>query len=149
MDLTRLTAKEFGRIVKLLRRKESLEKKLGQVERSVAKVVGAGASYVARRARRIASGRGRGRPGRRGRPAGRRGRPTARRSTGRKFGRRGGLREVVLKNLKRAGSAGLKIKDLANKMNIQRQRLDTWFYQNVKKIQGLKKIGPGHYHLRG
>ncbi|NBS54036.1 hypothetical protein EBT23_00435 [bacterium] len=141
MDLTKLTAKEFGRIVKLLRRKESLEKKLGQVERSVAKVVGAGASYVARRARRIASGRGR--------PPGRRGRPKGRRSTGRKFGRRGGLRDVVLKNLKRAGRAGLKIKDLAAKMNIQRQRLDTWFYQNVKKIRGLKKIGPGHYHLRG
>jgi len=137
MDLTKLTAKEFGRIVKLLRRKESLEKKLGQVERSVAKVVGAGASLVARRARRIASGRGR------------RGRPKGRRSTGRKFGRRGGLREVVLKQLKRAGKTGLKIKDLAGKLNIQRQRLDTWFYQNVKKIRGLKKVGPGHYHLRG
>jgi len=144
MDLTKLTAKEFGRIVKLLRRKESLEKKLGQVERSVAKVVGAGASFVARRAKRIAAGRGR-----RGRPPGRRGRPSARKSTGRKFGRRGGLRQVVLAQLKRAGKTGLKIKDLAGKMNIQRQRLDTWFYQNVKKIQGLKKIGPGHYHLRG
>ena len=140
MDLTKLTAKEFGRIVKLLRRKESLEKKLTQVERSVAKVVGAGASFVARRANRIASGRGRS-PGRRGRPAGRR-------TTGRKFGRRGGLRKVVLAQLKRAGISGLKIKDLARKMNIQRQRLDTWFYQNVKKIRGLKKIGPGHYHLR-
>jgi len=144
MDLTKLTAKEFGRIVKLLRRKESLEKKLGQVERSVAKVVGAGASFVARRANRIAAGRGR-----RGRPPGRRGRPSARKSTGRKFGRRGGLRQVVLAQLKRAGKTGLKIKDLAGKMNIQRQRLDTWFYQNVKKIHGLKKIGPGHYHLRG
>ena len=140
MDLTKLTAKEFGRIVKLLRRKESLEKKLTHVERSVAKVVGAGASFVARRANRIASGRGRS-PGRRGRPAGRR-------TTGRKFGRRGGLRKVVLAQLKRAGISGLKIKDLARKMNIQRQRLDTWFYQNVKKIRGLKKIGPGHYHLR-
>ncbi|NBQ64390.1 MAG: hypothetical protein EBS49_07195 [Verrucomicrobia bacterium] len=141
MDLTKLTAKEFGRIVKLLRRKESLEKKLGQVERSVAKVVGAGASLVARRARRIASGRGR--------SQGRRGRPKGRRSTGRKFGRRGGLRKVVLAQLKRAGKAGLKIKDLAGRMNIQRQRLDTWFYQNVKKVRGLRKIGPGHYHLRG
>jgi hypothetical protein len=140
MDLTKLTAKEFGRIVKLLRRKESLEKKLTQVERSVAKVVGAGASFVARRANRIASGRGR--------PPGRRGRPAGRRTPGRKFGRRGGLRKVVLAQLKRAGISGLKIKDLARKMNIQRQRLDTWFYQNVKKIRGLKKIGPGHYHLR-
>ena len=140
MDLTKLTAKEFGRIVKLLRRKESLEKKLTQVERSVAKVVGAGASFVARRANRIASGRGR--------PPGRRGRPAGRRTTGRKFGRRGGLRKVVLAQLKSAGISGLKIKDLARKMNIQRQRLDTWFYQNVKKIRGLKKIGPGHYHLR-
>ncbi|MBM4454960.1 MAG: hypothetical protein FJ411_01050 [Verrucomicrobia bacterium] len=135
-----MTAKEFGRIVKLLRRKESLEKKLGQVERSVAKVVGVGASMVARRARRIASGRSR---------IGRRGRPKGRRSTGRKFGRRGGLRNVVLKQLKRAGKAGLKIKDLAGKLNIQRQRLDTWFYQNIKKVRGLKKVGPGHYHLRG
>lgn len=143
MDLTKLTANEFGRIMKLLRRKETLEKKITQVERSVAKVVGAGASMVARRAKRIASGRGR-----RGRPPGRRGRPAGRRSTGRKFGRRGGLRKVVLAQLKRAGVTGLKIKDLSRKMNIQRQRLDTWFYQNVKKIQGLKKIGPGHYHLR-
>jgi hypothetical protein len=135
MDLTKLTAKEFGRIVKLLRRKESLEKKISQVERSVAKVVGAGASVVARRANRIARG-----GGRRGRPAGRRG-------TGRKFGRRGGLRNTVLAHLKKAGRTGLKIKDLAGRLNIQRQRLDTWFYQNLKKVQGLRKVGPGHYHL--
>jgi len=137
MDLTKLTATEFGRIIKLLRKKESLEKKLVKVERSVAKVVGAGASAVARGANRIARG-GR----RRGRPAGRRG-------TGRKFARRGGLRDVVLSHLKKAGKTGLKIKDLAGKLNIQRQRLDTWFYQNLKKIQGLRKVGPGHYHLRG
>jgi len=137
MDITKLTAKEFGRIVKLLRRKESLEKKLGQLERSVAKVVGAGASAVARGANRIA----RGRPAKRGRKAGR--------SKVRKFSRRGGLRKVILAQLSRAGKTGLKIKDLAEKMNIQRQRLDTWFYQNLKKIRGLRKVGPGHYHLRG
>jgi hypothetical protein len=73
----------------------------------------------------------------------------AKRSTGRKFNRRGGLRKVILAQLNRAGKTGLKIKDLSKQMNIQRQRLDTWFYQNVKKIRGLRKIGPGHYHLRG
>ena len=56
MDITKLTTKEFSRIMKLLRKKESLEKKLGQLERSVAKVVGAGASAVARGANRIARG---------------------------------------------------------------------------------------------
>jgi len=143
MDLTKLTATEFGRIIKLLRKKESLEKKLLKVEHSVAKVVGAGASAVARGANRIARGaRRRGRPTKRGRPVGRRG-------TGRKFARRGGLRDMVLSHLKKAGKTGLKIKDLAGKLNIQRQRLDTWFYQNLKKIQGLRKVGPGHYHLRG
>ncbi len=120
--------------MKLLRKKESLEKKLGQLERSVAKVVGAGASAVARGANRIAR--------RRGRPAGRRG-------TGKKFNRRGGLREAILSHLNRSGKTGIKIKQLAGKMNIQRQRLDTWFYQNLKKIRGLRKVGPGHYHLRG
>lgn len=141
MDLTKLTATEFGRIIKLLRKKESLEKKLLKVERSVAKVVGAGASAVARGANRIArGGRRPGRPAKRGR---------GRRGTGRKFARRGGLRDVVLSHLKRAGKTGLKIKDLAGKLNIQRQRLDTWFYQNLKKIRGLRKVGPGHYHLRG
>ena len=137
MDITKLTAKEFGRIVTLLRRKESLEKKLGQLERSVAKLVGAGASAVARGANRIA----------RGRPARRGGKPG--RSTGQKFDRRGGLRKVILAQLARAGKTGMKIKDLAGKMNIQRQRLDTWFYQNLKKIRGLRKVGPGHYHLKG
>jgi len=134
MDITKLTAKEFTRIIKLLRKKETLEKKLGALERSVAKVVGAGASVVARKANRIA----RSRVTRRGK-----------RSTGKKFNRRGGLRKVILAQLNRAGKTGLKIKDLAKQMNIQRQRLDTWFYQNVKKIRGLRKIGPGHYHLRG
>ena len=137
MDITKLTSKKFGHIVRLLRRKESLEKKLGQLERSVAQVIGAGASAVARGANRIA----RGRPARRGRKAGR--------STGKKFNRRGGLRKVILAQLARAGKTGLKIKDLAGKMNIQRQRLDTWFYQNLKKIRGLRKVGPGHYHLKG
>jgi hypothetical protein len=141
MDLTKLTATEFGRIIKLLRKKESLEKKLLKVEHSVAKVVGAGASAVARGANRIARGaRRRGRSAKRGR---------GRRGTGRKFARRGGLRDMVLSHLKKAGKTGLKIKDLAGKLNIQRQRLDTWFYQNLKKIQGLRKVGPGHYHLRG
>ena len=135
MDITKLTTKEFSRIMKLLRKKETLERKLGQLERSVAKVVGAGASAVARGANRIA----RGLPGRK----------PGRRSTGKKFNRRGGLRKVILEQLGRAGKTGIKIKDLANKMNIQRQRLDTWFYQNLKKIRGLRKVGPGHYHLKG
>ncbi len=103
----------------------------------MAQVVGAGASAVARGANRIA----RGRPAKRGRKAGR--------SKVRKFSRRGGLCKVILAQLSRAGKTGLKIKDLAEKMNIQRQRLDTWFYQNLKKIRGLRKVGPGHYHLRG
>ena len=125
MDITKLTTKEFKRIMKLLRKKETLERKLGQLERSVAKVVGAGASAVARGANRIARGR------------------SSRRSTGKKFNRRGGLRKVILEQLGRAGKTGVKIKDLANKMNIQRQRLDTWFYQNLKKVSGLRKVGPG------
>lgn len=120
--------------MKLLRKKETLEKKLGQLERSVAKVIGAGASAVARGANRIAR---------------RRGRPPGRRSTGKKFSRRGGLKKVILSHLNQSGKTGIKIKELANKMNIQRQRLDTWFYQNLKKIRGLRKVGPGHYHLRG
>ncbi|PAW69270.1 MAG: hypothetical protein B9S30_05190 [Verrucomicrobiia bacterium Tous-C5FEB] len=134
MDITKLTTKEFSRIMKLLRKKESLEKKLGKLERSVAKVVGAGASAVARGANRIARGRS-ARSGRRG--------------TGKKFNRRGGLRKVILAHLNQSGKTGIKIKELAHKMNIQRQRLDTWFYQNLKKIRGLRKVGPGHYHLRG
>jgi hypothetical protein len=134
MDITKLTTKEFSRIMKLLRKKESLEKKLGKLERSVAKVVGAGASAVARGANRIARGRS-ARSGRRG--------------TGKKFNRRGGLRTVILAHLNQSGKTGIKIKELAHKMNIQRQRLDTWFYQNLKKIRGLRKVGPGHYHLRG
>ena len=120
--------------MKLLRKKESLEKKLGQLERSVAKVIGAGASAVARGANRIAR---------------RRGRPPGRSSTGKKFNRRGGLKKVILSHLNRSGKTGIKIKELADKMNIQRQRLDTWFYQNLKKVRGLRKVGPGHYHIRG
>jgi hypothetical protein len=89
--------------------------------------------------------------GRPGRPAGS-GRPaaTAGRGKGKRGGgRRGALREKILAALKQAGSSGVRIKDLANDLDVPNRNLQVWFATTGKKTPGVKKIAPGTFKITG
>ena len=74
-------------------------------------------------------------PGRRGR-----------RST-RPLSKRGELAARILGALKSAGKQGMKVRDLADKLNVKYKNLFIWFATTGKKNKGIKKVGEAHYRL--
>lgn len=61
--------------------------------------------------------------------------------------KRGELKENVLAELKKAGSEGISIKDLAEKVGTRYKNLYIWFVTTGKRIPGIEKVGPAQYRL--
>ena len=61
--------------------------------------------------------------------------------------KRGELKEQILDALKAAGSAGITIKDLSEKLNVKYKNLYIWFVTTGKRVAGLKKVAPARYAL--
>lgn len=80
------------------------------------------------------SGRGPGRP--------------SKRST-RPLSKRGELMSKIMSELQAAGSAGVKIPDLADKFGVKRKNLFIWFATTGRRNPAIKKMGESHYRLEG
>ena len=63
-------------------------------------------------------------------------------------GGRGQLKSQILEELKKAGDAGITIKDLSEKLGAKYKNLYIWFVTTGKRIAGIKKVGPAHYKLQ-
>lgn len=70
-----------------------------------------------------------------------------RRSAGRS--RRGELKAQVLNALVAAGSAGVRVKELAGALGTKPANIYSWFQTAPKRIPQIKKIGEAHYRLEG
>ena len=85
---------------------------------------------------------------RRGRPPGRGpGRPKGIKTVRTVKGRRGGLKEKILAKLQSIGPEGIKVKDLAENLGINRKNVEIWFYTTGKKLSEIKKLGPGLFTM--
>jgi hypothetical protein len=73
-------------------------------------------------------------------------RPTARKNT-RPLGKRGALLASIMSELESAGSSGIKIPDLADKLGVKRKNLFIWFATTGRRNAQIKKIGESHYRL--
>ena len=62
-----------------------------------------------------------------------------------KRGRRGALKGKILEALKAAGSRGIKVTELAERLNVKNQSLHVWFSTTGKTIKGLRRTSPGQY----
>jgi hypothetical protein len=62
-------------------------------------------------------------------------------------GKRGELSASILAELQKAGSAGLPVKDLADKVGAKYKNIYIWFATTGKKNSSIKKVGPAHYRL--
>ncbi len=60
---------------------------------------------------------------------------------------RGELKGQILEELKKAGPAGITIKDLSAKLNANYKNIYIWFVTTGKRIAGIKKVGPAKYKL--
>jgi hypothetical protein len=73
--------------------------------------------------------------------------PRGRRAAGRS--RRGELKAQVLNALVAAGSAGVRVKDLAAALGTKPANIYSWFQTAPKRIPQIKKIGEAYYRLEG
>jgi uncharacterized protein YjcR len=128
MSLSNLSSAQLSKLIGLIKEKESLQAKLDKVESAISAIEG-----------------GKSAPGKRGRKPGR---PPGSKSseTGRKSKR---LKAPILKLLSAAGSSGITVKDLANKLKVKPGNIFSWFYTTGKKINGIKKVGEAKYAYAG
>lgn len=63
--------------------------------------------------------------------------------------RRGVLKERILSALHAAGSAGVRVKDLAIALGTNPVNIHSWFHSTGKRNPDIKKVRGGHYRLAG
>lgn len=73
--------------------------------------------------------------------------PAAKR--GRRSGRRGALKDLILDLLQEAGEAGLAVKDVAARLGLNPANVHVWFSTTGKKLKEVEKAGRGMYRLNG
>jgi hypothetical protein len=60
---------------------------------------------------------------------------------------RGALKEKIIAALESAGSAGVRVTELASTLGTKAANLHAWFHSTAKNIPEITKIGGGHYRL--
>lgn len=71
----------------------------------------------------------------------------SKKSAARRPAKRGELKDQILDILKTAGSEGVTIKDLSDKLNVKYKNLYIWFVTTGKRIEGVQKVSPARYAL--
>jgi len=54
---------------------------------------------------------------------------------------------MILARLQSVGPEGIKVKDLAADLGINRKNVEIWFYTTGKKVSSIKKLGPGLFTM--
>ena len=123
MNLSTLSLKQLEHIVGLLKEKEALQAKLDDVNRDLQGLENGEASAPSAPENLNRS--------------------TRSKRVKKRFRRRGGLQQAVLKALKSAGAKGLTVKQLAVQAKVKKSSLAVWLYTSGKKVSGFKKVAPG------
>jgi len=128
MSLSTLSSAQLAQLIGLIKEKELLQEKLGQIDATL-----------------LALESGKSVPKKRGRKPGR--------PPGIKLALKGGkrakrgkrLKEPLLKALSAAGASGITVKELAAKLKVKPGNIFSWFYTTGKKIKGITKVGEARY----
>jgi len=131
MDLTHITSQTLRRAISLSERKEELVKLIAELETELAKVLTGVAVSV---------------PGIVRQPASRKPSKPAKAAPARK-GKSGAVKDRILALLDAAGSQGLKVKEIAEKLGSPAGNISVWFSTTGKKL--TQKIEPGRYASKG
>ena len=131
MDLSQLTTKDLKAISRLLEEKEALLSKVSAIDSQLsafsggAPVAATTTTAPAKRATRKTS--------------------TKRAPASKGRGRRGALKEAMVKALKNAGADGISVKELASKLNQKPANIHAWFHSTGKKMSEVQKVGTATY----
>jgi len=68
---------------------------------------------------------------------------------GRRRAGRGELKSKILSALAAAGSAGVRVRDIASTLGSKAANIHSWFQSSLKRIPQIKKVGQARYRLEG
>jgi hypothetical protein len=145
MQLLNLSADTLRSVIKLLDQRDALTEEINRIEKTINDFIEGGSS----RAPKTGAKRGR-------KPlsvkaavakASVAAKVPAAKSIARK-GKRGALKSKILKSLEAAGSEGVTVKELSDKLGVKSQNLHVWFSSTGKSIPEITKIGEGRYSLK-
>ncbi len=128
MNLTQLTSADLKQIVKLIERKETLQRRVAKIDAQLAAYEGGEPAKAVK-----------GKTGRK--PRGQ----TQAKPAGAKRVKRGALKAAIIELLRAAGKSGLAVKELAGKLGLGYKGVLAWFYKTGANIEEIKKAGPGKY----
>jgi hypothetical protein len=128
MSLSNLSSAQLAQLIGLVKEKELLQAKLEQVDAALQALEG-GKSAPKKRGRKP------------GRPVG----SVAAVKPGKPGKKSKRLKDQILKALTAAGSSGITVKELSNKLKVKPGNIFSWFYTTGKKIGGIKKVGEAKY----
>jgi hypothetical protein len=63
--------------------------------------------------------------------------------------KRGALKEHIASALEAAGSAGVRVTELAKELGVKPVNIHSWFHSSLKRFPQIKKLKGGHYRLEG
>ena len=130
MDISHITSQSLRRILNLAERKDQLVKLVAELETEITKVFSGVVAPAAKS------------PAKKSAPA----RKAGKRSTTRKA-KSGALKAKILSLLESAGTGGLKVKEIAEKLGSPAGNISVWFSTTGKKL--TRKVKPGRYAIKG
>jgi hypothetical protein len=63
--------------------------------------------------------------------------------------KRGALKEHIASALEAAGSAGVRVTELAERLGVKPVNIHSWFHSSLNRFPQIKKLKGGHYRLDG
>lgn len=133
MSLSELSSKDLRTIAKLVEKKEDLLRQVGDIDSQLDR-------YEATPAAAKPA------PARKRRAAGKKARKARKGGTRQP---RGAMREKIMAELEAAGSDGVTVKELAQKLGTKPGNVSVWFYTTGSKMPNIKKVAPATYVLKG
>jgi len=130
MDLSHITSQSLRRILNLTERKDQLVNLVAEIESEISNVLsGRFVSAPKKPVKKSVATR-----------------KAAKRSTSRKA-KSGTLKAKILSLLENAGTRGLKVKEIAEKLGVPAGNISVWFSTTGKKL--TRKLEPGRYAVKG
>jgi hypothetical protein len=149
MDLSKLTPETLRELLKLSEKKSALQKELSALDARLS-ALGTGKSPAPKA---DVAGKRRGRPP--GKAAKAPKAPKAPKAAkapkapkapkSKATGKRGAIKEGIIKLLSAAGSEGVTVKDISAALGVKSQNVHVWFSTTGKKLPEIAKVGEARY----
>lgn len=146
MDFTLLNPSTLRELIKLTEQKASLQKQIAAIDARLSAIGGGKATTAKAPAAKPA--------GKRGRPAKAAAKPAKapkapkapkKAAAPKVAGKRGALKNDILKLLSAAGPEGASVKDISAKLGVKNQNVHVWFATTGKKLAEISKVGEARY----